>query len=339
MNNELNCGLSKDTELLTREGWMSIQNITTKIPVLQYSEDGFTSFARPIGIRKTYVENAIALSVITNYVKQIIHPLNAVPVVSRYRNWLRAYPANNIPIQCDIINVGSSYKQNINTLSAVEKLKIAFACVGTTSHMDKKIGTVEFIVNNENRLNELISLLNKLCIKYTLKHRVRRGRRSVLCSTMPHTVCFVPNAYKKGFEWINYASIDTEWCVDFINELFFWGGNVNKEYTNSLTYWTNNLNTAHKVQYIATLAGYRTVINEYTTNNNCLHHRIYINKNAKSTSLKNLTKTFIEYNDCMYNVVTPTNMVVTRLNNAVSVTGCYGVDKPKGLVLNREFGH
>ena len=329
MSNNLECGMSKDTELLTPNGWISIQHVTTKIPVLQYSEDGYMSFAKPLGVRKTPVDKAILISCKAKRVKQIVHPMTAIPITNP-KKWLKVYRASNLPSQRMIINVGNMRDGNIGELSCLEKVKIAFTILGKTVYKGKKGDICEFTANNVNHFNKLTSLFTEANIHYTVNYRGGGNNRVLI------THC-ASNAYGKDFEWINYGSISGEWCRNFIKELFILHGFCSKSHLNNLCYRVNNPHILDTVQTVSTLAGYRTTVGTLLIRGKYPYNEIGISMGRKGTWLSRIEKEVIDYDDDMYTVVMPTNMVVTRLHRAISVIGCYGVNKPRGLTINREF--
>lgn len=338
MSNEIECGVSKDTELLTPNGWVNIQRITTKIPVLQYSEDGYMSFARPLGIRKTYVEKAVVLTNIQRHYKQIVHPSHAIPVISGGTKFLKVYPANTVPTSSGLayVNVGNIYRENNPKLLPIDKIKIIFLCVGKYVYRGKKHDTIRFTVKGLDKLDKLTTLLRECGFEYSVDKCFTGAKQVNDRITVLARVGV--NQTPDNYDWVNNNPLTPDWCVEFINELFTWGHTVHKGHENCRTCSFSIVEHACIIQTIATLAGYRTSIKQrYQHQWKKLFTILYINTTSKTLSSRFMIRNTIDYDAIMYNVVTPLNMVVIKLDHAVSVTGCYGIDKPKGLIINREF--
>lgn len=127
--------------------------------------------------------------------------------------------------------------------------------------------------------------------------------RTLIASHAKKTVATLPTR--------DYNTVDKAWCQDYIQEIAKYA-NIEQD---TIVYTTDDIESATTVQTIATLAGYQT---EYVVDNDI--HRIQINTNRQSTNTQCLIVEEAPAQQ-VYGVQVPAGFLLTKHNNAVSVTG------------------
>lgn len=127
--------------------------------------------------------------------------------------------------------------------------------------------------------------------------------RTLIASHAKKTVATLPTR--------DYNTVNKVWCQDYIQEIAKYA-NVEHD---AIVYTTDDVESATTVQTIATLAGYQT---EYVIDNDI--HRVQINTNRQSTNTQCLIDEEAPSQQ-VYGVQVPAGFLLTKHNNAVSVTG------------------
>lgn len=127
--------------------------------------------------------------------------------------------------------------------------------------------------------------------------------RTLIASHAKKTVATLPTR--------DYNTVDKAWCQDYIQEIAKYA-NVERD---TIVYTTDDVESATTVQTIATLAGYQT---EYVVDNDI--HRVQINTHRQSTNTQRLIVEEAPAEQ-VYGVQVPAGFLLTKHNNAVSVTG------------------
>lgn len=127
--------------------------------------------------------------------------------------------------------------------------------------------------------------------------------RTLIASHAKKTVATLPTR--------DYNTVDKAWCQDYIQEIAKYA-NVERD---TIVYTTDDVESATTVQTIATLAGYQT---EYVVDNDI--HRVLINTHRQSTNTQRLIVEEAPAEQ-VYGVQVPAGFLLTKHNNAVSVTG------------------
>ena len=128
----------------------------------------------------------------------------------------------------------------------------------------------------------------------------------------------------KSFDWVDLSDKTWEWCEDFIQELAEWDGcRMDYKKHGKISYSTTDKAVADKVQAIATMAGYRVVINKYEDKrsekfNDC-YNMVFVSNKERITATYN--KEEVDYNGKVYCVEVDSGAIVTRYNDKVLISG------------------
>ena len=329
--------LVSEHSLLTPNGWKSVSEIKIGDLVAQFNKDSrelsftkvqHTSIHVP---DKTYTfkteQNHLSLHCSPNH--RILGYYNENPVVQKAKEFKKG--SKHIPNTGDFIGV------DCEPLTLEEKFLIALHADGSynkslnksseLTRNGQKTGTipVRFSLSKNKKIDEFEKLLSKLNYKFS---KVKDKNEIKNHKTRYHYTVQMPinladkNRIKK-LPTRDFTKVNKQWCEDYIAEIAKWDGHVVKENNMRITYGTTDPDAAELVQTIATLAGYRTHYTVRKDNRKESYqdvHRIQINKNRTYTSAQILT---IEEapSQTVYGVQVPDGFLLTKHNNAVSITG------------------
>lgn len=334
---EGNGGLSKDTELLTPTGWLNITEVTKETLVAQYSIDGYISFAQPVYLGNVYARLGVRLYNNNGNYDQLVGIYHAIPYIRNENKNMLITSANRA--------LSNSHRKYLNTgvlsngclcfLTTLDRLRIAFQADGNIKYSCKNSDYIVFKFTKKRKIERLHGLLKETDIEYKISNT--KGGYTNFYFLAPN------GFYEKNFGWINLANVSETWCREFIEELSHWDSYVHNKSHFCCQYYNNRKLAIDRAQAVATLAGYRTSL--FTKiHGNPNHNTSYILtivNNTKSIEGKSLIVKIIDYHDTMCEVVIPSNMLVIRHNDAVSITGCGNHDArlSKDQVINTNCGH
>lgn len=328
--------LSKDTELLTPTGWLNIAEVTEETLVAQYWIDGQITFGYPTFIRIEKVEKAVHIHNKLNHYNQLVGIHHAIPYVNTRCQSLQIRSANKVGSDENKRYIHSGFLENNNrvTLSPLDRVRIAFQADGT-NRITKRSNYIVFVLKKSRKIERLHTLLKNANINYKT------------CSTSRGYVQLYfsapPGFYEKDFSWVDLTQVSTIWCQEFIHELSHWDSTVPNSAEFRCRYSNNRKIAVDRAQAIAILGGYKTLISSYNPNkaNWNVHYSLYISTRYKSTQGDKIITEIINYDSLMYVVLMPSNMLVMRRNDAVSITGCNNFDTrlSKDPVINTNCGH
>ena len=323
--------------LLTPNGWKPVNEIRIGDSVVQFNKDSkelsfakvqHTSIHTP---DKTYIfkteQNHLSLHCSPNH--RILGYYNENPVVQKAKEFKKG--SKHIP------NTGEFIGPNCESLTLEEKFLIALHAdgsydkslnkAGRLTRNGQKTGTipVRFSLSKKRKINELEKLLYELNYKFSkIKDETKVKNHKIRY----HYTIQVPknlvdeNRIKK-LPTRDFTKINKQWCEDYITEISKWDGHVVKENNMRITYGTTDPEAAELVQTIAILAGYKTHYTVRKDNRKESYQDIYrvqINKHQTYTSTQRL---IIEEapSQKVYGVQVPDGFLLTKHNNAISITG------------------
>lgn len=328
--------LSKDIELLTPTGWLNIRKVTKETLVAQYWIDGQITFGYPTFIRVEKVQKAVHIHNKLGYYDQLVGIYHAIPYICLYTNNVKVTSASNITRnnRRKYFSTGVLHNEQNVLLSSTERLKIAFQADGTVNRRGIKSDRIGFGFTKRRKIDYFYALMNHTNTTY----------RNYICEDGRIYFYFysLPNTYDKNFDWIDLSKVNAKWCQDFIHELSQWDATVyQKKYLHCVYTNTNKL-AIDRAQAIASLAGYRTCMAVNIRDKKWKPaYVLSILAGRKNISGDSLTVTTVEYSDSMYTITMPSNMLLIRHNNAVTVTGCGNCDLrlPKDQIIRTNCWH
>lgn len=329
--------LTEDHFLLTPTGWKSVSEIHIGDLVAQFDKDtkelSFTKVQHTSTHipEKTYVlkteQNHLSVHCSPNH--RILGYYNSNPIVQTAQEFKKGN--KQIP------NTGDFVGSDCEPLTAQERFLIALHADGSynktlnkSGHLTRngeKTGTipVKFALSKQRKIDEFEALLSELNYKYSkvadtvqIPNRVPRNHYTV---QMPVDLAATDRI--KVLPTREFNTVNKQWCQDYIDEIAKLDGHIVKENPDRITYGTVDIDAAKLVQTIATLAGYRTHYTVREDNRKESYqdiHRVQINTKRQSSNTQCLIREEAPAQQ-VYGVQVPAGFLLTKHNNAVSVTG------------------
>ena len=317
--------MTKDQEVLTPKGWVSVANIRPQDLVLQFDkETRRTNFAPVSTISTDYVPKLYNFKSQLGYVDLTCSP--------KHRLIRKAITSDGLVTRTAETNFGqtSSWLHSAPLLETIdgatsltdwEKFCLLMSRYGTLTQQAQQIDLVVSSgkVDKIERFKALFDRLGLDYVAYTYKY----GNGNML--RLPD----IPNQgidlnKLKLLPKRDLNTVTLEWCQDYLNTLFDWVGS--NECETSLNYYSTHKQYIDYVQSLCTLVGYKTRISvvkdsdPYTVDgvkNYCLH----VIKNCSLTAGTSVVRTEVEGAQ-VYGIEVPSGYLVTRgKGGSVVITG------------------
>jgi superfamily II DNA or RNA helicase len=307
-------------ELLTPEGWVSVENVTSDTLVCQY--DAYServSFVRPQKIIKKHF-NGELVRFHNSRVDLLGTPNHEQPYFRKRSNgdWVLGRNTfenlnfyNNDKFWIPVCG----YSEGNRILSWNDRFLVMLQADGHILNVTKKGKyCIRFSFRKNRKIERCICILEKAGIPY---------RVSVNSREDTNIYCYVAKFLaKKFFDWVDLYS-GKQYTIDFIDELCFWDGWVDSR-NSILTYVNTSKRDIDIVQSLCVMNGVPCSVLKYERSN--LKHsdfyyiRFLHNKKA-IINAKRIKKNSMAYSGFVYCVSVPTGNIITRRNNKVCVTG------------------
>lgn len=319
--------LTKDHFLLTPTGWKSVSEIRIGDLVVQFDKDTKElSFAKVQQTsthvpEKTYVlkteQNQLSVHCSPNH--RILGYYNSNPIVQTAKEFEK--DNKHIPNTGDFVSI------DCEPLTAQERFLIALHANGSYDNTLNKSGqiSVRFSLSEQRKVEEFEALLSELNYTYSkVADTVQIPNQATWYHyTVQMPVDLATDDRVKVLPTRDFNTVDKQWCRDYIDEIAKWDGHIVKENPDCITYDTVDSEAAKMAQTIATLAGYRThyrILEDHRKESYQDIYRVQININNQTTDTQCLTVEEAPAQQ-VYGVQVPAGFLLTKHNNAVSVTG------------------
>lgn len=320
----------KETEVLTKEGFKFLKDITFQDRVAQYTlNKGDITYSKPSKlIKKPY--KGVMHHYKGKYQDLMVTPKHDLITVN-YESKIEKKSKSEDGQWLQTGSVVSGYKrEGRSKLTTLEKILIAIQADGTVlgntpSGIECGRRDVSISVYKERKIKRLKELLKDWDYPYKIVKSQRNGFK--VGFRLPN---HISNQSVKTFGWIETSEISSDWGKEFLFELSKWDSTIRK---NSFVYYNTNSCAIDKVQEIGVLSGFYT----YKTLNRTSEQSSKIKRPGGSlpketkdcyyVSLKekHLTryspKKEVEYDDYVYCATMPEGTLVTRRGGYVSIQG------------------
>lgn len=325
--------LHPDTEVLTSNGWKSIEHVSTDDKVAQYdlgTEE--VTFANPIDkIWKEYDGEMIRLidnrgRVVQNITKNhdiVVRHLKSGIIKKERVCDSKFHPYKAMPTS------GYSFSGK-DKLSPLERFSIALQADG---NIDKeRNGThcgqqqYNFGFSKERKVERFRKILSELIecgvgIRYTESILERKGDKKDMTT---FRVKIDKNIYlDKNLDIFSIDDISTAYAKEFMEELIEWDGY--KANDRSSGYWSNtNKIAVDKVMSILAISGYKHKSSISVDNRSDKFSDVYRVtwwRHINYRETQSIKKDSYDYSGMVGCVTMPTGAIITRHDNEVSVTG------------------
>jgi len=337
--------LSEDTEILTKQGWRNIDNITLNDQIATFDEKTDTiMFQTMLGLnKKQYKGNMYCLN--TKRIDQLITPNHRV--LHKYvthsgskrkiLDWEYTKAENLKPKDGSYIQLAGVYEGG--DLSIGKDLAWLIGVILSDGCFRKNCNTIE-IYQSDSKIkyvNKIRKTLDNLNFEYreriternysdsNLKTIKKDGTYLLHCFVIPaktgkYIKKFIPD--KKPSDILYTLKLEERVCL--LDGLMLGDGTIKcgRNKTTSYVFYQKDHDTLRWVQLFCFLLGYRTLLNfkkdclQISTKNKSMIQRIHFNK--KELPLQ-------KYNGRVWCVSTPKTNIVIKRNDKISITGNSGL--------------
>jgi hypothetical protein len=317
---------TRDTEVLTPQGWLTVDKVTLDTPILQVTENLSSQFVYPLEVH-THEQNEI-VHVHDTRGRVNLQVTKGHMMVTSKQGKLSKDRADTVKyVQGVKHHVTSFYTGSDKKLTPLERLNIAFQADGHTRVYKDYGYTIS--VKKERKLIRLRNILKETGLEYTEYKDGNRENKGFYIKS--------PN-YKlsKNFDWVDLLNMGQDYGKEFIEELSYW--DATRRTDTRFKFDTTNKQVADVVQAISAMVGYNCLLSKFEDNRKETYSDIYslsIRTKYEPVDGQSIKKDVIPYTDTTYCFKVYSGMLLVRRNGAVAVCGNTG----KTTFLASELSH
>jgi len=306
---------SRDTEVLTPNGWLAVDKVTTDTYISQVNKDLTTTFVQPKAVHPHEQTHCYHIHDELGRVDLIVTEGHGMIYEKDGKLWKeRADTVKYYQGKKHHVSAATSLIENVAFLPE-HQLAIAYQADGHTRNYKEYGYTFSF--KKERKQQRLENILDACGFEYS---KYKDGNRG-------HSGYYVKSKIRlhKNFDWINLSLVSQVWCQQFIEELSYWDATRRTE--TRFKFDTTNKNVADKVQAIAILAGYNCLLSVCIDDRSPKYSDIYsltIRTKYQPVDGQCIIKERIPFKDTTYCFEVPSGMLLVRRNGAVAVSGNTG---------------
>jgi phosphate starvation-inducible protein PhoH len=307
-----------DHDLLTSTGWKKVSDITEDDLVLQYEEDGSSTFVKPLRvIHKDYSGNliqyeksSVSYSVTENH--RMVYENSDKELVIKLAKHSSATNWNFITSS---VNDNSEYPIS----NAEIKMAVAMQADGSYTPRPRK-SNWQISISRDRKVQRFNEINKELGSPFSLVNDKSDKERFYSSSFSTE---LLKDGKNKNFNFEILSKFSLRQKLLFIEELALWDGS--KYHGNNFVYCTTNKHNVDVVQAIAAMCGYSTGVGisvdprkeSYKT-----YYRVTVRKEDRCvTQRHDLTKNTVTFTGKVHCVQVPSGMLLTRRNHKVHVSG------------------
>ena len=317
--------MTKDQEVLTPKGWVSVKDIRPQDLVLQFDkETRRTNFAPVSTISTDFAPKLYNFKSQLGYVDLTCSP--------KHRIIRKAITSDDLVTRTAETNLGQTSSwlhstplltdnKGATSLTDWEKFYLLMSRYGTLTQQAQQI---DLVVSSGklDKIERFKALFDRLSLDYVAYNYKYGNGNMIRISDVPNQGIDLNKL--KLLPKRNLNEVTLEWCQDYLNTLFEWVGS--NECETSLNYYSTHKQYIDYVQSLCTLVGYKTRISvvkdsdPYTVDgvkNYCLH----VIKNCSLTAGTSVVRTEVKGAQ-VYGIEVPSGYLVTRSQTgSVVITG------------------
>ena len=309
-------------ELLTLEGWKSLDKITREDKIAQVnSETHEVTFVLPLRvIKRKFKGNLIGFK--TKQIDLLGTP-NHKHLVYKYSTKIKNKPHSVHKVKFTELNPTSRWKHILagrvsggDRLSRWERFCIAFQADGCCVYSNKQEYCLRFAFRRPRKIEQMIELLGGLSVRWKKSENSRGDTIFTVWSKV------LPS---KNLDWVSFTKSST-YYQDILNELYLWDGSKHSKGSTKFYYNTEeNLNIA---QAIAVLAGKVSNLQNYSAGEK-KRYQLSWSEQSYYRDMGGVYKYEQYYDGDVYCVEVPSGNIVTRRGGRVIITGnCHKLSAP-----------
>jgi len=305
---------SRDTEVLTPSGWITVDKVTTETLIAQVDKNLETSFVYPKAVHPHEQD----------YCYHIHDSLGRVDLlVTEGHAMVYEKDGKLLKERADTIKYYQGIKHHVaarttsqsKALNPMERLAIAYQADGHTRNYKEYGYTFSFL--KSRKIERLKEILKEAGVEYSTYQDGNRGHTGFYLKS--------PLPLIKDFSWVKLDEKSANWCQEFIEELSYW--DATRRSDTRFKYDTTDKTSADIVQAVATLAGYNCLLSQFEDNRKETFRPIYslsIRSNYQPIDGQSIIKRRVEFKDTTYCFEVESGMLLVRRNGAVAVCGNTG---------------
>lgn len=328
--------LAEGTEVLTKEGWKDLKDVTLEDKVAQYDlNTEQVQFVHPLAKIEKYKDGTMYHYVAKNpkQFNQLVTPGHRMPVIKRtgYYNTSKRWfeEARNHEYETYHLAPVSGYLEGTNTLSDLDRLRIATQADGTVSNRYNGVrtGTVPiwFTFSKRRKIERLYAICKNLNFNIRElttskgKGNIKDRRKFKVDVPAEHDVLSW-----KTLNWVDLEKINYRWGEEFLIELGHWDGTfVRGTRRTNIAYSSIIKENVDVVQSIAALCGYsaryKLLEDKRKDTYNDLHTVCIFDRRYKDG--QSIEKHAVKYKGMVRCLTVPSGAFLMRYKGVVSVTG------------------
>jgi DNA polymerase I-like protein with 3'-5' exonuclease and polymerase domains/uracil-DNA glycosylase len=308
-----NC-YDKDTEILTKRGWVLFPELRDDDEVAQWWPDGHIDFTVPHNVvRQKYEGSMVKLK--NQHIDLLVTPNHRCPLRVRRTEKLKVFTADKYPEDHKQHHAGVYSGGNVSVSPEMMTLICAAQADGSW-RSDVAQGAMELTFTKSRKIDRLKAALDALgsAVSYTLKPKGEGWRFYISKSpALEHVLDVLTRDKVFTPQWL--LSLDRYSLDLFVNEVNHWDGCFTRDnqYTSTVKQNVDIVQIAH------TLSDIRSTVNRHSSPQTPAWAIYQTARNYSMTT--NIERHFVSYDDMIYCVAVPSSFVVVRRNGVTAVSG------------------
>lgn len=312
-----NC-FDSETEVLTRNGWKYIRDLAPEEEVMQYEENGYLSFVRPIALTSR-IYNGVMVNVNNQHITLRVTEDHRCLLKNRKTGEHRVFLAKDYKEDWQQLNAALyTNSEKLNLSDDEIRFLVAFQADGTWAHYDKKYRELDFSFVKIRKIQRFLQICADLDV-FTRLINTKDGKKTRI-NIVDEDLILLTDKFlgkEKLFTQDFILKMNAAQLKVFFDELFYWDGC----YTTTNCYATEHKINAECAQLAATLLGIRAYIYEYQQPNGRINYQVYFTrKNYSLTTNAQITKETVS-NERVYCLSVPSSYILIRRNDKTMITG------------------
>lgn len=317
-----------DTELLTPTGWKNVMEFSIGDDIIGFT-DGKSRIEKVVNITQKLYDDDL-YKIYTNNNCQNVTKGHDLILKHDKKDWQKVEafyfkPSSytRFPITSNFINDSSK-----NNLTPLEQLYIAIQADGTKLTWKNNNNEIlergtkggynyTISISKENKIKRLNDILEKSNIEYKIDP-INNTNKLLYSLKLDNEFNY------KEFDWVNLFDKNSNWITDFINELKYWDGHIDKNTNEHFTYCSTNKKCAELVMGLCTLINLRShisVTEDKRKESYKTYYRVYIQKDKDLVVSKHFKIDKNYYKGMVGCVTVPSGGVISKYDNKIAITG------------------
>lgn len=318
------------TEYLTKDGWLTIDQISLDTEVAQYNPDtGVIEFVNPLGIIKSdQVETMYKFSQKSSLFQMEVSDKHRVLLLDR-DNGNRTTLAKDVDLSQELYIplAGNTISEGIEELTD-DHLRLLIA-TQADGYLNTDCSAITFSFVKERKVERLKTILDSLGASYKVSTHSRKNRDEITIRISASDLTVLVRSYleRKSLSPRLLACSPNQIRV-MVDEIKYWDGTVPSH--GSVTLDTTCKKTVDVLAAMVAMIGGRALIREYDKNvrGSLMHiYRLIVSVRKPEIDVRKLSLEVNTYKVACGCLQVPSTYLVVKQHNNIFITGnCYSED-------------